>query len=146
MTKGARQPHPAISATTSGGVNAAPKREPPCVTPWAKPRSDGSIQRESERVAIGNAPASPTPNRKRNIAIDAAFQAAAVSAVNALHHVTMRASARRGPMRSPNQPPGIWNSAYPQRNDARIQPIVSISSPNSSRMAGTAEAITTRSM
>ena len=75
--------------------------------PCAKPRSAGSIHRESERVAIGNAPASPTPNRKRKTAIDTALQASAVTEVKTLHQVTISVSARRGPMRSPSQPPGI---------------------------------------
>ena len=37
---------------------------------------------DSDRVAIGNAPASPTPNRKRIAIIDPAFHAAAVSDVS----------------------------------------------------------------
>ena len=75
--------------------------------PCAKPRSLGKIQRESERVAIGNAPASPTPKKNRKPAIEVALQASAVADVKIDHHVTISASARRGPMRSPSQPPGI---------------------------------------
>ncbi len=59
----ARQPNFAMMRTTMGGVSAAPKREPACVIPCAKPRSVGRIQRDSERVAMGNAPASPTPKK-----------------------------------------------------------------------------------
>ncbi len=43
--------------------------------------------------------------------ITVAFQAAAVRDVNTLHQVTMIASARRGPILSPSNPPGTWNNA-----------------------------------
>src|SRR5215216_2105118 len=102
--------------TTSGGVIAAPNRDPACVIPCAYPRSAGSIHRESDRVAFGNAPASPAPNRNRNVDMEAKFQESAVAEVKILHQVTIQASARRGPKRSPSHPPGNWNSAYPQRN------------------------------
>src|SRR5665213_4494226 len=51
-------------STTIGGVSAAPKRDPACVMPCANPRSVGRIQRDSERVAIGNA---------LTVALDAAY-------------------------------------------------------------------------
>ena len=92
---------------------AAPSREPACVMPCAKPRSAGSIQRDSERVAMGNAPDSPTPKMKRMATMDAAFQAKVVREVNILHQVTIIASARRGPILSPNQAPGSWKSVKP---------------------------------
>src|SRR5258708_29211067 len=104
---GARHPKRIIIMTTSAGVKAAPKREAACVMPWAKPRSVGSIQRERDRVAMGNAPASPIPKKKRHSPIDTAFQENAVSDVKIDHHTTTRDSARRPPMRSPNHPPGI---------------------------------------
>ena len=63
------------------------------------------------RIEIGNAPASPMPKRKRQTAMDSALQVRAVAEVKRLHQVTMKASARRGPIRSPSHPPGIWNSA-----------------------------------
>src|SRR5438046_10323284 len=87
---GARHPRAAITATTSTGVTAAARREPACVMPCAKPRSVGSIQRESDRVAIGNAPASPKPNRNRKVTMDAALHASAVAEVNMDHQVTVR--------------------------------------------------------
>ncbi len=59
----ARQPDFKMMNTTMGGVNAAPKREPAWVMPCAKPRSVGRIQRASDRVAMGNAPASPRPKK-----------------------------------------------------------------------------------
>jgi len=65
------------------------------VIPCANPRSPGSIHRESDLVAIGNAPDSPTPNRNRIATIEVAFHASTVADVNTLHHVTISASARR---------------------------------------------------
>jgi hypothetical protein len=60
-----------------------------------------------------------------------AFQQNAVAQVKKLHQQTMRLSARRGPMRSPSQPPGIWNRAYPQLKADRIQAVVTVVKPNS---------------
>ena len=97
-----------IIHATIGGVKAAPSREPAWVTPCAQPRSEGSIHRDRLRVAIGNAPASPTPKRNRQIPMLTAPTITAVSDVNALHHSTISVNARRGPKRSPSQPPGIW--------------------------------------
>src|ERR1700733_1041115 len=96
---------------TRGGVIAAPSRDPACVTPCANPRSLGRIQRERDRVDIGNAPASPAPKMKRIASSDVAFQPAAVSEVKTLHQLTMIVNARRGPILSPSHPPGTWNSA-----------------------------------
>src|SRR6202453_3327375 len=135
-----------MMSTTKTGVRAPPKREPACVAPCAKPRSVGNIQRESDRVAIGKAPASPIPKRKRINAIDPALQASTVAQVNRDHHVTMSVSARRGPIRSPSQPPGIWKIAYAHWNELRIHPMVTMEKPNSFWMDGTAEEMTTRSI
>jgi len=113
IRNGSRQPSDdmPISATTSTGVIAAAEREPACVVPCAIARSDGNIQRDSARLAIGKDPASPMPIRNRKTPIDTADQDRVVSAVNADHQITTQVSAARGPTRSPNQPPGIWNSA-----------------------------------
>ena len=46
-----------------GRRESGAEREPAWVIPWAKPRSVGGIQRDSERVAMGNAPASPRPKK-----------------------------------------------------------------------------------
>ena len=50
---------------------------------------------------------SEAPKIVRIAIIVPALHAAAVNAVNALHQVTIRVSARRGPKRSPSHPPGI---------------------------------------
>ena len=105
--KGMRHPKRIIIITTSAGVRAAPSREAAWVIPCAKPRSVGSIHRERDLVAMGNAPASPTPKRNRNTPIEGAFHAKAVSEVKTDHHTTTKARARRPPMRSPSHPPGI---------------------------------------
>ena len=93
--------------TTSGGVSAAPKREAAWGKPCEKPRSSGGIQWERERVAMGKAPASPTPKRNLQAPSEAALQQSAVNEVKSDHQHTMQARARRGPTLSPNQPPGI---------------------------------------
>src|SRR5215813_12771533 len=107
MKKTLRQPKPAISATAIGGVNAAPRRAPECVMPCAKPLSPAGSQNESARVAVGNAPASPIPKKNRTTYIDHLPRANEVAAVKADHQKTNIASTRRGPNRSPSQPPGI---------------------------------------
>src|SRR6202034_4132392 len=122
-----------------GGVMAAPSREPACVMPCAKPRAAGSIQRDNERVAMGNAPDSPTPKMNRMASMDTAFQAKVVREVNILHQVTIIASARRGPILSPNQAPGSWKSVKPKRKLARIQPTVMSEKPNSFVIRGMGE-------
>src|SRR4051812_28263480 len=131
---------------TNAGVMAAPSREPACVIPCAKPRSEGSIQRERDRVAIGNAPASPMPNRKRQAIMEPALHMPINEAQKMDHHATIPASARRGPKRSPSQPPGIWKIEYAHRNAPSIQPMVTTENPNSFWIEGTADEITTRSM
>ena len=65
---------------------------------------------ESERVAVGKAPASPTPKKNRMVTMEAAFQAVVVRAVKRLHQETMRVKARRGPILSPSQAPGTCSS------------------------------------
>ena len=123
-----------------------PTREAAWVTPCAKPRSVGSIQPERDRVAMGKAPASPIPKKKRKIPIAAAFHANAVSEVKIDHQTTTTDSARRPPIRSPSHPPGIWNRAYPHRKEAKIHPMVIMEKPISLWITGTAEARFTRSM
>src|SRR5262245_12650729 len=105
-TNGMRQPQTTIIAATTPCVSAPASREPECVTPWANPRSDVASQREKARVALGKAPASPAPNRKRMTMNEAALQAEMVKIVKADHHSTIPDSIRRGPMRSTNQPLG----------------------------------------
>ena len=78
--------------------------------------------------------------------IEAAFQAKVVREVNILHQVTIIASARRGPILSPNQAPGSWKSVKPQRKLARIQPTVMSEKPNSFWIRGMADAMIVRSM
>src|SRR5688572_6986740 len=105
-TNGMRQPQTTIIAATTPCVRAPASRDPEWVTPWANPRSEVASQREKARVALGNAPASPAPNRKRMTMNEAAFQAETVQIVNADHHNTIPDSMRRGPMRSTSQPLG----------------------------------------
>src|SRR5262245_54502838 len=119
-----RQPQSPISAAVATGVRLPASRDPECVMPCAKPRSDEGSQREKARVALGNPPASPTPNRKRIAIMDAPFQAAAVKAVKADHQSTIPVSVRLGPTRSTSQPAGTWKSPYPHPNRLKISPTV----------------------
>src|SRR4029453_15236710 len=100
----ARQPQTAIKATVAAGVRLPAKRDPECVIPCANPRSEAASQREKARVALGKAPACPTPNRNRITIRDAAFQANPVRAVKTDHQRTMAESIRRGPIQSTNHP------------------------------------------
>ena len=74
------------------------------------PRSRAGNHVAKLRTALGNAPASPAPNRNRIASSDRRPCAAPVSIVKADHHSTMRVSTRRGPITSPSQPDGTSNS------------------------------------
>src|SRR5215470_6819991 len=93
-----------------------PRRDPRNSTPLARPRSRAGNQREKLRATLGNAPASPAPNRNRIATNDRKPRAAPVSIVNADHHNTMRVNTRRGPLTSPSQPDGTSNSEYASVN------------------------------
>ena len=67
--------------TTSGGAMAAPSRLALWVIPCTKPRSRRGYQSCIARVAPGNAPASPAPNRNRMMKNELTLLAAAVAAV-----------------------------------------------------------------
>ena len=95
--------------TTSSGVNAPPQRAAIQIRPWARVRSRRGSQVASDLAMMGKQPASPTPKRNRTTIIEAKFQAAPVSAVNADHIRTMRIRPLRAPTQSPNQAPGTSN-------------------------------------
>src|SRR5688572_13249083 len=122
-TNAARQPTAAINSTISGGASAPPSRVPMKMTPCALPRSAVGNQLEKLLEMLGNAPASPTPNRNRTTSSETKFQAAPVSIVNADHQRTMRVSTRRGPVTSPSHPLGISNAAYANVKTLNTQPI-----------------------
>ena len=63
------------------------------------------------RATLGQAPASPAPNRNRTTTSEPKLKAAAVAMVNADHQTTMRASTRRVPKRSAHQAVGISKAA-----------------------------------
>ena len=104
-----RQPQRAMIMATMIGVTAPPKRDAPCVTPCANPRSSDGIQWENARVAVGNAPASPTPNNSLITNRDAKLQARAVAAVISDQKNTIAARTLRGPYLSLSMPIGIWH-------------------------------------
>ena len=91
----------------SSGVNAPLTRVASHSVAWARSRSLTGSQVVKTRVRFGKAPASPAPNNARIATRDEPFQAQPVAAVNSDHQMTIRMSTRRGPIRSPSQPPGI---------------------------------------
>src|SRR5579864_878233 len=64
-TKEPRQLVAVISAATSGGVTALPKRAKECVMPCAKPRHPARVQLDMARVEVGKVAPSPRPKTKR---------------------------------------------------------------------------------
>src|SRR6266567_8750793 len=105
------QPSAAMSATASGGAKAPPSRVPIKVMPCARPRSLIGNHLEKLRDVLGKAPASPAPNKNRNVRSDAKLHASPVAIVNADHHKTIRVSTFRGPIVSPSQPLGTSKMA-----------------------------------
>ncbi len=77
---------------------------------------------------------------------ETAFQAHPVAAVNSDHQMTIRISTRRGPIRSPSQPPGISKTAYAHPNTASAHAICVPDKPRSRLIDGAATAIDTRSI
>ena len=65
ITKLVRQPQRAMISSAIGADSMPPSREPRNMTPLARPRSRAGNQREKLRAMLGNAPASPAPNRNR---------------------------------------------------------------------------------
>ncbi len=100
----------------------------------ARPRSRAGNQRDSARAALGKAPASPAPNRKRIATSEERERAAPVSIVKPDHHSTIRVSTCRGPRVSPSQPEGISNSEYASVNALKTRLIWKTVSCSSSIM------------
>lgn len=113
----------ACSGTTSTGEIAAPNRLAIQTTPWAPARSRGGNQRVIVAAAFGKAPASPAPKQNRVTKSGQKPVARPVSAVNADHQVTIRASTRRGPIRSPSAPLGTSKTAYESDGDAHADAV-----------------------
>src|SRR6185369_4540279 len=105
--------------------SAPPTRLAAQTAPCARPRSALGNQRAIAPEAFGYAPASPAPNRNC-VTINCTYPvAAAVAAVNADHHTTIRVSTRRWPTRSPEAPDGISNIPYASAKAPRTQPHLS---------------------
>lgn len=101
-------------------MNAPPQRAPIHMIACARVRSCRGSHALNAFVRLGKQPASPAPNRKRVIHIDATFQVQPVAAVKNDHHNTTRARTRRAPSLSPSQPVGISNSAYARPKAAKM--------------------------
>ena len=123
---------------TIKGVNAPPHRALNHKIPCALTRSITGNQFVKALAILGKQPASPTPNRNRQTTSDIKFQAQPVATVKIDHIPTTRMSTRRGPMRSPSQPPGISNSAYAQPKAVNAYPICILLNPSSACIAGAA--------
>src|SRR5579871_5944547 len=80
--KAERHPHLFASLTVSGGVIAAPSREKACVSPCANARSVDGTHCVSARVAVGKAPASPTPRKNRANQNEVLLHAPTITAVS----------------------------------------------------------------
>jgi hypothetical protein len=110
-----------ISVATSSGVKAPLTRVASQSVACARSRSLTGSQVVSTRVRLGNAPASPAPKSARVKMSDDGFQTQPVAAVKNDHQMTIRMRTRRGPIRSPSQPPGISNNAYAHANAPSVQ-------------------------
>jgi hypothetical protein len=98
------------------------------------------------RVAAGNAPPSAKPTPKRATASPTADAGTAVNAVLNAHNSPIPDNALRGPIRSANQPPGIWSSVYGTLKAEKISPIKAGPMPSSVLMVGAAIEMFTRSI
>src|SRR5262245_60050319 len=109
----------------SAGAAAPPICAHVLISACGGPRRPGGNQREITRAALGSAPASPAPNKKRinnnsrklSSTIDGSnsyenFQTHPVNAVNADHQSTMRINTRRDPYQSPQYPVVGSKTAY----------------------------------
>src|SRR4051794_15659420 len=82
------------------GLNAAPQRAAAQSKPPARPRTARGSQFACTRAMFGYAPASPAPNRNRNVSNERKPVAAPVNAVKNDQASTTRVSASRAPKRS----------------------------------------------
>src|SRR6266849_4950284 len=105
------------------GVNAPPQRALSQRMAWARSRSCFGIHVVKARVMLGKHPASPAPKSVRTTSREVSFHTQPVAAVKNDHQITMRIRTRRGPRRSPSQPPGISKSAYAQEKTENAQAI-----------------------
>src|ERR1019366_10771336 len=88
-----------------GGVTALPMRANECTSPWANPQLLFGVQLAMARVAVGKPAPSPNPSASRNRNSDAIPVTALVKIVDIPTIAQHKASVRRGPSRSPIQPP-----------------------------------------
>ena len=96
---------------TMKGATAAPRLCPAVIDDTPSEDSLAGNHREITAELFGKDPASPIPNRKRTMISDINPVVKPVRAVNKDHHNTMRIKAALWPIKSPNMPEGISNSA-----------------------------------
>jgi len=131
---------------TRNGLMAPPRRLAPQTTLEARARWAFGNQREIVDDALGYAPASPIPKRKRVRSNTEKFETAPVAAVKKLHQRTIRLSVEREPYRSPMAPVGISKRAYEIVKAPTTQPHMVGVSPNSCCIKGPATEMQTRSI
>jgi len=98
------QPIESTNPATMGSANAAPIREPEKLIPWTIPLSLVGNHVYITFDKLGNAPASPAPNRNRMIRIELKLHAAAVRAVSTDQIDTIDVMETRAPTWSANLP------------------------------------------
>src|SRR6516225_5688417 len=130
-----------MSQAITGGVIEPPRPMPRMVKLLPKPRCLVPIQLETILLLLGEFAASPTPTKKRTIINEPAIPtrrvvgrsgANPVRAVKVDHNRMATVRTSRGPYRSPAQPPGAWQIAYPKRKALNNQPMVCVLRESSS--------------
>ena len=94
-----------MSQVTMGGVMALPTLEKACVMPCANPRRLLAVQFDIARVAVGNVAPSPNPSSTRATTRETRPVDSPLSTVAPAQTSEQIVSVRRGPNRSPTQPP-----------------------------------------
>ena len=89
----------------SGGASTEPTAVPALMMPIAVDRRSSGIHSATTRVAAGNPPPSPIPNRHRAASRNPKFIASPCSAQAADHHSMISRNPRRVPSRSSIRPP-----------------------------------------
>src|SRR5262245_18696569 len=108
---------------------------PPVETrPLAWPRPENGTHLLIRLALVGYAPAWLSPHPERQVSNAKNEPARPISPVNSDQLRMYRASIRRAPKRSLNQPEGTWPSAYVQKKALRNQLACSLLSWRSSTM------------
>ena len=105
ITNDARQLVNSSRPAMIGGAAALPIRPKECTRPCANPQLLCGVQLAMARVAVGKPAPSPNPSARRNPISEAMPVAPPISMVEVPMMAQQMDSVRRGPSRSPIQPP-----------------------------------------